>query len=108
MAAKTLTEQLTSTSDGIKRYQQERTILAVTEMLCAVMDKRNVSRAELATRLGKTKGFVSQILDGSTNMTIRTMSDILTELGHQLEPSAVALPDRTTERWTCPSCGRTR
>lgn len=95
MAARTLTDKLTSTSEGLRMYQQERTILAVTEMLCEIMEQQNVSRAELAARLGKTKGFISQVLDGTANMTMRTMSDILTELGHQMEPTAAPLSSKS-------------
>jgi len=73
----TLAEKLTKTAEGMRLYQQERAILEVTELVCQVMDEDNVSRAELARRLGKTKGYVTQLLDGRANMTIRTISDVL-------------------------------
>ncbi len=91
----TLREALTSTQEGQKKYQQERTILAVTEMICEVMEQEQISRVELAHRLGRTKGFVSQILDGTANMTMRTLSDIMTELGRQFEPTCSRLDRKT-------------
>ena len=76
----TLTEKLTKTDEGMRLYQQERAILEVTELLCQVMEEDDVSRAELARRLAKTKGYITQLLDGRANMTIRTISDVFTAL----------------------------
>jgi len=76
----TLTEKLTKTDEGMRLYQQERAILEVTELLCQVLEEDDVSRAELARRLGKTKGYITQLLDGRANMTIRTISDVFTAL----------------------------
>jgi transcriptional regulator with XRE-family HTH domain len=74
--AQTLTEKLTATPEGMKLYQQERAILELTELLCEIMEGQGVTRSELARRLGKTKGYITQLLDGRTNMTVRTMSDV--------------------------------
>jgi transcriptional regulator with XRE-family HTH domain len=90
--SRTTKDELIKTREGLRLYQQERTILGVTELICEIMEQQDVSRAELANRLGKTKGYISQVLDGSANMTIRTMSDILTELGRQLKPGCELLP----------------
>ena len=75
-----LMERLTSTPEGMRLYQQERAILEVTELVCQIMDEQNVSRAELAERLGRTKGYVTQLLDGRANMTVRTISDVFLAL----------------------------
>ncbi len=76
----TLSDQVTSTKSGMRDWQQERVILDVTEAVCELMDDRGVTRAQLARRLGKTPGFVSQLLDGEANMTLRTASDLFTAL----------------------------
>ena len=73
---KTLIEQLTRTPEGMRLYQQERAIQEATDLICEVMEEEGVSRAELARRLGKTKGYITQLLDGRTNMTVRTLSDV--------------------------------
>ena len=78
--SKTLTETLTKTTEGMRLYQQERAILDVTELVCQVMHKQDVSRSQLADRLGKTKGYITQLLDGRTNMTVRTISDVFVAL----------------------------
>lgn len=72
-----LMERLTSTPEGMRLYQQERAIQELTDLVCQIMDERKVTRAELAARLGKTKGYVTQLLDGRTNMTVRTIADVL-------------------------------
>lgn len=79
--AKTLTERLTATSDGMRLYQQERAILELTELVCEMMGEQDVSKSELARRLGTTKGYITQLLDGRTNMTVRTMADVFVALG---------------------------
>jgi Helix-turn-helix len=50
--------------------EQEHLILDVTEMIVELMNERGVTRSELADRLGKTKGHVSQLLSGSRNLTL--------------------------------------
>lgn len=59
-------------------------IMEVTETLCEVLEKEKVSRKELADRLGKSKGFVSQLLNGGRNLTLRTVADILHVLGYKV------------------------
>ena len=80
MVAETLTEKLTKTAEGMRLYQQERAILEVTELICQLMDEQDVSRSDLAKRLGRTKGYITQLLDGRANMTVRTISDVFTAL----------------------------
>ena len=85
---KTLTQEIAATEKGKRLLHQERAILAVTELICAIMDENGVSKTELAARLGKSKGYISQILDGTANMTIRTIADVFTVLGKTLTVSA--------------------
>jgi transcriptional regulator with XRE-family HTH domain len=70
-------------------FAQEDLILEVTETICELLEKEKVSRKELADRLGKSKGFVSQLLNGGRNLTLRTVADILNVLGYRasLTPS---------------------
>lgn len=63
---------------------QGELIMEVTETLCELMEKEKISRKELADRLGKTKGFVSQLLNGGRNLTLRTVADILHVLGYKV------------------------
>jgi len=76
----TLTGELTQTAEGMRLYQQERAIQELTDMVCEIMQKKDVSRTELAHRLGRTKGYITLLLDGRAKMTVRTISDIFTAL----------------------------
>jgi transcriptional regulator with XRE-family HTH domain len=75
--ARTFVEKVTATREGKRVFEQERAILDVTELISKLMARQNVSRAELARRLGKSKAYVTQLLDGRTNITLRTISDVL-------------------------------
>ena len=67
-----------------KLLAQEELILEVTETICELLEKEKISRKELADRLGKSKGFVSQLLNGGRNLTLRTVADILHVLGYKV------------------------
>ena len=54
----------------------ERLVFNTTEDILLAMQDSGVSYAELAKRLGKSKSHVSQILNGTRNMTLRTLADI--------------------------------
>jgi transcriptional regulator with XRE-family HTH domain len=84
----TLTEQLTNTPEGRRLYQQEHAIQQVTDRICELMNNDTVTRSELARRLGKTKGYITQMLDGRTNMTIRTLADVMTALEYSIRVEA--------------------
>ena len=75
-------------------WNQEAAILDTTELICALMKEAGISRSELATRMGTTKSNITQILDGSRNMTIRTVSDVMTHLGHEFKASCKAREDK--------------
>ncbi|HJT33611.1 MAG TPA: helix-turn-helix transcriptional regulator [Pirellulales bacterium] len=78
---KTLVEEYVSDPLNMRLFQQERAIFEVTQKLEEAMKKLGVSRAELAARLGKTKGWISQMLDGEANKTVRTVADAFAVLG---------------------------
>lgn len=59
-----------------KLHAEEAFILEVTEKLLEAMEKQQINQNELASRLGKSRAFVSQLLNGSRNMTLRTLADI--------------------------------
>jgi transcriptional regulator with XRE-family HTH domain len=81
---KTLMDQYLEDPEFARLMAQEDLIMEVTETLCELLEKENTSRKELAERLGKTKGFVSQLLNGGRNLTLRTVADILHVLGYKV------------------------
>ena len=77
-----------------KLYAREELIYNVTEHMLVIMEELGISKNELARKLGKSKSYVTQLLNGSRNMTLGTLSDVCMELntkpkisfsGHSLE-----------------------
>ncbi len=98
---KTLMDQYLEDPEFAKMMAQGDLIMEVTETLCELLEKEGVSRKELADRLGKSKGFVSQLLNGGRNLTLRTVADILHVLGYKvsltlqkLRPESLQKPKR--------------
>jgi transcriptional regulator with XRE-family HTH domain len=60
-------------------------LFRVTEDILVAMEDQGVSKAELAQRLGKSKARISQLLGGSSNMTIGTLAEIAFVLGLTLD-----------------------
>jgi transcriptional regulator with XRE-family HTH domain len=81
---KTLLEEYLEAPEFAKLLAQEDLIMEVTETLCELLEKEKISRKELSDRLGKSKGFISQLLNGGRNLTLRTVADILHVLGYKV------------------------
>lgn len=69
------------TTEQQREYAQERCITALTEQIAATIEEHGITRQEMAERLGRSKGFVSQVLSGSRNMTLRTLADLFWAVG---------------------------
>lgn len=80
----TLLQKYMEDPEAAKLVIQGELIMEVTETICELLEKEGVSRKELADRLGKSKGFVSQLLNGGRNLTLRTVADILHVLGYKV------------------------
>jgi transcriptional regulator with XRE-family HTH domain len=80
---KTILDKYLEDPEFARLMAQGDLIMEVTETLCELLEKEKISRKELADRLGKTKGFISQLLNGGRNLTLRTVADILHVLGYR-------------------------
>ena len=65
-----------SSAENRRLLSEEELILDVTIKLCEAIDSQGVARAALAERLGKSPSFVTQILSGGRNLTLRTIADV--------------------------------
>jgi len=74
-----------STPETERLLAQERVVLGVTELLCEAMERRGVSRAELANRLNVSASEVTQRLSGERNLSLRSLSDMLHVLDFGIE-----------------------
>jgi transcriptional regulator with XRE-family HTH domain len=103
-------DSLTGHDTGFDRLVlQEELLLQVTEALTQALEDGGVKKAELARRLGKTPGFVSQVFGGGRNLTLRTVADIAGALSlrptlelspqHKSLRESVFQPDQQVLRW---------
>jgi plasmid maintenance system antidote protein VapI len=65
--------------------RQEELILEATEALARALQSSGLTQSELAGRLGKTEGFVSQILSGDESLTLRSLADVADALGCRVQ-----------------------
>ena len=79
--SKTQVSEFLKDPESLRLFHQEKIILDVTERMCEALENTRMNRVQLAGALRKTKGYISQLLDGSANMTLRTMSDVFLALG---------------------------
>jgi len=82
----TLIEQLLSqTIDGKKELIRQELIVSVTEQLWEAMGNANISKADLARALNKSKSHVTQLLSGERNMTLATLADLADAIGLRVQ-----------------------
>ena len=93
----TLIDKLKKDPDEMRFFQQEMFILEVTELICELMAQKNIKKSELAQRLGRTKGYITQLLDGRANMTLRTISDIFWAMDSTVNVSARPIEFQATD-----------
>jgi transcriptional regulator with XRE-family HTH domain len=81
--SKTLVEQYVEDPKHMRLFQQERAIYEITELIESVMAEQGIGRSQLAAKLGQSKAWITQLLDGERNKTIRTVADVLAVLGRE-------------------------
>ena len=62
----------------------ESAVAEAAGLIAQAMAERGVSKADLAKRLGKSRAWVTQLLSGENNVTIRTLAQVLHVLGQEL------------------------
>jgi len=58
----------------------EEVVFDLNEQICQRMKERGVSRTQLAERIGVNKAYVTRILNGPANLTLKTIIKILLAL----------------------------
>ena len=77
-------QELAASPESMKEFQRGRLELELTELICDLMEEQEVTRAELARRLGTSRAYVTKVLRDGSNMTVRTIADIFSCLGRSL------------------------
>ena len=74
---------MTSGQEATEAQVEEELSQLITQLTNEInwyMRERNLSRADLATRMGVSPGRVSQVLSGGENLTLRTLASLATAL----------------------------
>lgn len=58
-------------------------IMDVTESICAILEEKEMDRKDLANNMNKSKGYISQLLNGDRNMTLATLAEICHALNYK-------------------------
>ena len=87
--SKSIHDKFLESAERRTLYEQERLLVEATELLTEIMDKRGISRAQLAHKLGKSKAFITQVLRGNHNMTLRTLADLFAAIEYRLVMQAM-------------------
>jgi len=76
-------EQLKSL-EGDFEFRLEGHILDFTRKICKVMESKNVTRAELARKMGVSKAYITEILTGMPNLTFESLLKVADALETKL------------------------
>ncbi|HEY0101227.1 MAG TPA: helix-turn-helix transcriptional regulator [Pyrinomonadaceae bacterium] len=74
-----------------ERFEQSETYhidaakLEISEQIYLTMEQQGVSKAELARRLGKSRAYITKVLQGSTNFTLESLIRVARALDCQLD-----------------------
>ena len=71
---------------------------AATELIATRMAELNITKAELARRLNKSRAWVTQLLSGQTNMTLRTLADVAFALDTEVHLTSHAIALKSAAR----------
>ena len=72
-----------------KLYALEGLIADTAQLIWDLLEHRNLKQADLARLLNKTPAFVSQLLNGKANMTVRTLAEVVYALGATVKIDAL-------------------
>jgi transcriptional regulator with XRE-family HTH domain len=93
--SKTFFEKFLSDKRHQRVYHEEGLITEVAELIYKLMQSENIKNKELAEKLKVSDSQISQWLDGSANMQLRTVADIFFELGCRVKIQAEDLNKRS-------------
>jgi transcriptional regulator with XRE-family HTH domain len=85
---KTQHEVLMEDPEFRKLLAIEAAVAESSEMIARLMAEQSVSKADLARRLNKSRAWVTQLLSGKANMTIRTLAEVVYALGAEVKVQA--------------------
>lgn len=79
-------------------YRLEKILIQLGEDICRLMRDQQISRAEVAERLGVSRAYVTKVLNGNPNLTIKTLLKLSDALGRELAIRFASKPDASRAR----------
>jgi transcriptional regulator with XRE-family HTH domain len=76
----------------------ESLVAEAAEVIANLMAQQSLSKADLARRLNKSRAWVTQLLSGKTNMTVRTLAEVVHSLGAEVKLQAQPVNSTTSIR----------
>ena len=73
---KTQHDRLMQDSEFSRLFAVESAVTEAAGVIARLMEEQRVSKAELARRMGRSRAWVTQLLSGSANMTVRTLGEV--------------------------------
>jgi transcriptional regulator with XRE-family HTH domain len=82
---KTQHEVLMEDPEFRRQLSVEALVAEASETIAKLMVQQNMSKADLARRLNKSRARVTQVLSGRTNLTIRTLAEVACALDAEVK-----------------------
>lgn len=80
-------------------YDLEWLLLDVTEKLCRLMSQESLTRAELASRLGVSRAWITKLMKCDRNVTLRSLVKVARVLDLRIELQFVPKSANYDEEW---------
>jgi DNA-binding phage protein len=65
-------------------FAKESLVLEVTEKICELMQAENMCRVGLAKKMRCSKAHITRMLNGSRNMTLGTVAEVMFAIGYEV------------------------
>lgn len=70
-------------------FAMEALAAEASELIARLMAERNLSKAELARKIGKSRSWITQLLSGKTNMTVCTLAEVVNAMDSEVRLNAL-------------------
>lgn len=67
-----------------EEFWEEQAKIEFTEALVQAMEKEGLTRSDLSEKMGKSRAYISKIINGNANLTIESMASLAHGLGKKV------------------------
>lgn len=77
-----------------EEYAQTEALLDAANLISEAIEQRKINQTELAELLGVSRGYVSRLLSGNENMSIKNVARVLHVLGKRYIQTTADIPQK--------------